>query len=104
MNEKIKEHLKQYNLSKGYGIEDCDLIETIQEAKQVYKNNGDKHRWWIEYFYVVEVDGMYIGYVDAESTGDSNAQELGYEFDLTSICECEKQKQTLIVVSYKPKE
>ena len=72
----------------------------MRDAKVLWKSNGDKHRWWTVYTYVVEINGMYIGYEDAETTGDMNAREAGYEFNIDSICEYEpKEIKTTIYVS-----
>jgi hypothetical protein len=49
MNQKIFDHVKKYNESKGDGIKEEDIIETIRDAKQVYKDSGDRHRWYIRH-------------------------------------------------------
>lgn len=97
MNEKILNHVKTYNVSQGYGISEDDCIETIKESKVVWKDSGDKHRWYILYNYVVEVNGMFIGYREAENTGDG---ETGYEFKPSTIHECRPVEKTVIV--YEP--
>jgi hypothetical protein len=102
VDEKVLNHVKEYNLSKGYGVEEADIIETIREEKTVWKSGADKHRWWNIYTYVVEINGMFIGYSDAETTGDMSASEAGYEFDPSCIREYEAKEKTVVV--YAPKE
>ena len=38
-------------------------------------------------FVVVEIDGMLIGFDDANTTGDKSPSDFGWEFDPSSICE-----------------
>ena len=103
MNEKIKAHVETYNKSKGYSTDEESLIETIKECgTRVCKEDEDSHRWWNQYFYVVELDGMLIGYVDAESTGDSSPSDLGYEFPVDCVCEVEETE--VMYKTYKPKK
>lgn len=97
MDEKVFNHIKAFNESNKYGTGEEDIIETLQESKVLWKGNEDKHRWWTVYTYVVEINGMYIGYEDAETTGDMNAREAGYEFDIDSICEYEPKEITTTI-------
>jgi len=87
MNNKIREHLVKYNLKNEYGTSDADLFETLFEAEELYSKQKTKHRWWIDIFTVVEIDGMFIGFMYAETTGDNNPKDVGWEFDPRSICE-----------------
>ena len=100
MNERVFEHVKKYNESKGYGTTEEDIIETIREAKEVYKDSGDKHRWYIIYWIVVEVNGMFIGFCDADCTGDEGTED-SCPFDPSTICECEAKEKTVIVYERK---
>lgn len=102
MNEKIKRRLIEYNEKNGWGITDEDLIETLKESKRMYCEEIEEHRWWKEYQYVHFCCGIFIGYIDAESTGDESARERGYEFDKSTICEMVPIKKTIIV--YEKKE
>ena len=54
-------------------------------------------------FKVVEIDGMLIGFNDAEATGDSSPDDVGFEFDPETIVEVEKVVEIKEVVSYKVK-
>ncbi len=87
MNQRIKNHLKKYCESNGWGTSDKDIIETLMEAKRVWEGNEDEHRHWIEYEAVVQIDGMFILYIDAKGAGDQGVYDAGWEFDETTICE-----------------
>ena len=103
MNAKIFDHVKKYCEREGYDMNDeVTVIEVIREADHIWKSKGDKHRWWNCYTYVIEIDGMLIGYEDAETTGDMNAEEAGYHFDADSIKEYQAKEIKTIV--YEPIE
>ena len=51
--------------------------------------------------YVVNIDGMLIGYVYAEANRDESVSELGYEFDVSTICEMVASEKTII--TFQPK-
>ena len=98
MNDIIKQQLTQYNVKNNWPIDDKSLIETLKESgKHIWRDNGFGHRWWIEYFNVVELDGMLIGYNDTQTTGDKTAKEVGYDFDISSICEVISETKTITV-------
>ncbi len=52
---------------------------------------------------VVEVDGMFIGFINAHATGDSSPREIGWEFDPESICEV-IPKEVITTIYEKVKE
>ena len=87
MNEKIRNHVKQYCESKGWETTDDDILEAILEADEVWSGDEDEHRHWIEYTKVVEIDGMFIQFTDAKGAGDQGVHDAGWEFDENSICE-----------------
>jgi hypothetical protein len=87
MNEKIFNHVANYNKSKGWEETQESVIETIMEAKQVYSETTDSRRHWDEEFVVVEIDGMLIGFEGASTTGDETAEDKGWSFDPETICE-----------------
>lgn len=96
MNEAIKNHVTAINQKKGWGTTDKDLFETIREmGKKVYEQNMGSHRWYDKMFTVVELDGMFIGYDDFHTTGDSNAYDLGLEHDIRTICQVVKKQKTV---------
>ena len=100
MNERIKKHLTQYCEKKEWGTDEDDLIEALTEAKRLYREEIGQHRWWNEFRYVVEIDGMLIGYIHAEANRDESMSDLGYEFDVSSICEMRPVEKTVTV--YEP--
>jgi hypothetical protein len=88
MNEKIREHVRAYNERCGCVDQtEQDIIDTIRDAKVIWSKMTSSRRWWDEEFCVVDIDGMLIGYDGADTTGDENATEKGWEFDPSSICE-----------------
>ena len=102
MNKTVRDHVKRYNESKGYGVEDNDIIETITDANVIYSGESDDFRWWTEVFRVCEIDGMLIGYWWAETTGDESAREKGWEFDPSSICQVEAVQETTTIYKVMP--
>jgi len=101
MNEKVRKHVVQYYESEGGSTDDATIIETITDVyPYLHREEIGNHRWWNDYFYVVEIDGMLIGYVDAEANRDESVYDLGYEFDPSSICEVRSVEKT--VVTYEP--
>lgn len=100
MNENIKQHLENYCKDKGWEINEDTLIETLKEADQLSREEISQHRWWNEYRYTVQIAGMIIGYIDAEANRDESVEDLGYEFDLSTICEMKAVEKTIIV--YEP--
>jgi hypothetical protein len=102
MNKKIKEHLEKFNKKHGYSLDEISLIETLKECgKDLYRGDEDEHRWYTNYFYVKDIDGMLIGYVDAVPK-DENATlaDMGIEFDINSICEVVPEEKVITI--YKP--
>ena len=85
MDEKVRQFLVTHNKTNGYGTDDNDLIETVKEAKEVFRGNADERRHWTEYTFVVEIDNKFLLYFDARSSGDMSARERGYDFDPAKI-------------------
>jgi hypothetical protein len=102
INQTVFKHVKKYCESKNWGTTEEDIIETIIESNHIWKDEEERHRWWNEYTYVIKIDGMLIGFRNAETTGDMTAKEAGYEFDSNSICEYESKEITTTV--YQAKE
>ena len=100
IDAKVREHVIKHLIANGYKTTDEDIIETIRYATRVYKGEGDSRRWWEEFVYVVEIDGMFIEYIDAETTGDDSAEDKGYEFDPSSIREVFKKERIVTEIYY----
>ena len=60
MNEHVKNHLMQFCEKEGWETGEDGLIEMLSEAKQIYREEISQHRWWNEFRYTVEIDGMLI--------------------------------------------
>jgi hypothetical protein len=93
----LKQVIVDYNISQGWSIDDKTLQETLSESKVLYKENMGDHRWWTEWFKVIEISGFLIGYTWASSTGDTGIWDLGWEFDWDSLCEVEPKEVTQII-------
>ena len=97
MNEKIRKHLIAYNKSINYGIEEEDLIETLQNADFIYEEKISTRRHWTDIFVVCKIRGMFIGFAWANGSGQESPFDVGWEFDPESICEVEPEERTVIV-------
>lgn len=101
-DEQIKEHLTRYCEKHGWDPSNEMFWEVLLDAKKKYTGEPQRHRWWNEYFCVVEIDGLEIGFYQAESTGDNCPWELGWEPDLRYVSRVEKHETTQIVTTYTP--
>ena len=91
MDPKVREHVAAWNRKHGYSADnDEDIWETLVDAAEhVWSGDEDQRRWWTEYFHVVSLNGMFIGFTDAKTTGDDSARDKGWEPDFDSVCEVE---------------
>jgi len=104
MKDSIRNHVTKYLEKEEVAVTDENIIEVIRDGKHVWTGDYDSHRWWNECFTVVDVDGLLIGFGDAETTGDDSPYDKGWEFDPDSICEVEAQTETITRTVYKAKE
>jgi len=100
MNEKIKKHLIKYFGKIKKELSEAALIEGLKWTDTISRKVESKSRWWNDVFCVAEIDGMLIGYCDAETTGDLCAAAHGFVFDPSSICEVKKVERT--ITDYEP--
>jgi hypothetical protein len=100
MDERVRKILTEYNNSHGWSTDDDTLIETLLESDVVYEEQVDKWRWWYVYDYVTEIDGHYIRYEFAETTGDDSPDEAGWKFDPTTIELVTKKEKVGTIVYY----
>jgi len=83
-------HVEEYCKKNNLGTSKEDLQEAVAECgTQLVRKELSQHRWWTTYQYVVELDGMLIGYIDAETAGDDSAYDKGYE---DGACDIHKMK------------
>lgn len=101
MKEYVRQHLLKHCKEEGYNQDDSGIYEMLRDEHTIYKECVDTHRHWDDYRYVVEIGDMLIGYIDEYSTGD-RAGDLGYEFDIRTVCEMEMIQR--LVTVYEPKE
>ena len=97
MNKRILGLLEDYCIEKGFEKweNDNELLEVLRNFDVIHKELCDSHRWWNEYQYVIRIKDTYIGYCNAETTGDMSASEVGYDFEPDSICEMEPIQKTI---------
>lgn len=104
----VREKLVNYvvndkRLSKYYDktITDVALVhDVLLEADIVWEGNQDKHRWYNSFNCVVKIGDNYFMFDYADNTGDMGLDEIGWEFDLTSVCEVEPIEKTIVVKEY----
>lgn len=97
MNEIIKQHLIAVAEKNNWPTDKDTLIEILTEANEVYTKKVSDHRWWYIEFIVADVDGMLIGYEYAKANRDEHVRDLGWEFDLATICQVEAVQETVTV-------
>jgi hypothetical protein len=76
-----------------------DLLDELMCSTEVQSKIVDEARWWNEVEYVVNIDGVYVRYYGAETTGDRCAEECGYEQSLDGLAIVEPYET--IVIDYK---
>jgi len=65
---------------------DCsDLYEILSEEDEVWRDKPSSRRWYTEIFKVVKIKDRFIGFLDAETTGDNNVIEMGWRFNKDSV-------------------
>ena len=100
MNKKIRQHLTSICLRQGLQkdrISDYVLLGVLCGSEEVACIEEYRARRWTVYKYVVDVDGMLIGFHDARSDGDMSATKRGFEFDFSTIHEVRAVEKTVIV-------
>ena len=103
MNDIIKKHVGEYLRVQDMNDSEDSIIELIRYSDEIYSEIVDTKRWWKVVFRVVEIDGMFIGFDDAETTGDNSPSDVGFEFNPESIVEVEKVVEIKHVVTYQKK-
>ena len=103
MDEKIKKHVGEYLKIQDADDSEDSIIELIRYSEEIFYKVIEKKCRWNDVFKVVEIDGMFIGCDDAETTGDNTPNDVGFEFDPESIVEVEKVVEIKEVISYKKK-
>lgn len=100
MNKKVRDHVLNW-LRREYDYpsdsSDEEITEAIRDQPTVWTGDEQYHRWWNDVFCVTKIDGMFIGYWGAETTGDNSPRDCGWEFDPETICEVRPTEVTTIV-------
>ena len=79
------------------------IREILSDETEIHEEEISRHRWYTTTFRVVDVKGMLIGYNDAFTTGDDCAEDVGWVFDPSSICQVEP-KQVLKTIYVRKKQ
>jgi len=104
MTKEIREHLEAYNTSKGYGVTDADLMETITEADSIWEGERDEHRWYTLVPTVVYIDGIYLCYDCCDCRDEnSDVDDCIGGYKLSDVVEVEPENKTVIVFKKKEK-
>lgn len=101
MEEHILQQIKNDCAEQGFPcltIE--DVVSALVESKHIYSKHLSSHRWWDVCLYVVKIGSMLIGFEYAHTTGDTTAEDLGYELDMNRVWEMRPIDKT--VVEYEP--
>lgn len=100
--EEVKEVIVAACIADGFEPTEGNLIETLTEADEFYRETVGSHRWWNDELRVVKIGDSFIGYLWANSTGDTGLGDLGWEFDLSSVIFYESKE--IVKVVFVPKE
>lgn len=93
-NQYVLDHIKNYFEITDDKFDEWESLLWELSIKE-QEDLGDS-RWWKNVFNVVEVDGMYIGYCTAETTGDNSPADVGFVFEVSTIREVIKKEKTIV--------
>jgi len=101
MKDESKKFLTEYNASKGWGVSDKDLIETLTEGKDVWEGGQDRHRWYSMIPTVVQIGDRFFNYDRCDVHGEEGDVDDcigGYKLDMfTEVAPVEVKK-----IEYQP--
>ena len=93
-------------LAAAYEIDVADITNEQLYGflcnRAIYEENAGASRWWDNWFYVTNIDGLLIGFMAARSTGDATIYELGWQFNVDSIIEVEPYEK--ITIEYRERQ
>ena len=96
MNTRVIDHIKEYSLSQQWGTTMEDVKETLIEATNIHREEIDQHRWYSSYLYVVDINGMLVGYMWYECIGDVSISDMDLEFNFDFVAEYEPFERTIV--------
>lgn len=82
-------------------VSEDDMFEYMDESDSIAELDESKHRWWITFTKIVQIDNRFFGLEDAKSTGDNSPTDSGWERYDKDIYEYEQLQKT--ITSYKLK-
>ena len=100
LKQDVKEFLEGVCKRDGFKATTHNLVETLTEAKEVYRDVGAAHRWYDELEVVVKIDDKFIQYNWFHVTGDNSIDDMLLAFNLSAVTFCEEYQET--ITRYKP--
>ena len=98
MNDKIKQHLVAYNASKGWGLDDGALLETVIESDALWEGTRDENRWYTLVPTVVDVNGMFLIFDSCHVKGEaSDVDDCIGGYKLENIKEAVSKEVTVTI-------
>ena len=96
MYGKLDDKVRQFLLEafKDATLSDKDIAYLLYNTEALYSETKYSHRWWDDIFNVIKVEDRLIGYEWSHATGDTSVSDLGWEFDLCTVCFCEAYEVT----------
>ena len=79
-----------------------DIERALSDRDPIWEGERSHRRHWADVFRVVEIEGVTIGYMGAETTGDDSPRDKGWELELDTICEARRVIKMIEVTSYEP--
>ncbi len=79
---------------------ELELLCFLRELDEVSKYNRTQYRWWHTYTKVVQLQDRFLQFTDAETTGDMNAIDTGWEWD-GILTEVFPHTTTIVTTVYK---
>ena len=105
MNTELRDKLNAIAESKGWGIEDCTIIEMLTEGSSVKEYGRDEHRWYVMYLRVVKInDEFLVDFQDYTNTGDEPALDYGERVKMVLDSAVEVFPKEVTVTDYVTKD
>jgi hypothetical protein len=79
-SEEITKILTDECVKDGFEPTEANILDTLTEAKEVYREIVGEHRWYEDLLKVVEIDGRFIGFIWGNVTGDNCLSDIGWVF------------------------
>lgn len=81
-----------------------ELYCFLDETAEINETDFDECRWWIETERVVKIGDVLVRYHDARTTGDCSPDDVGWEFDPSTVEVVKEVERTVVIKEYVPEE